>query len=344
MSSVYIITVIKNDNSDVIDAFLELSTNKNNHPFIEVRTKEKSSHDDNQILLYKYISKNFAQVSFSDTDDKQSCSLKYLDKNSVEYNVSFYFDSQSTSAFAHFRQKFSEMINTNIETINYPSGNIYYFGETCDSPKRGIIPDGSGTTHYDNGMLKVKYVGEFENGKYDGEGEFFSCDNKFSIKANNISNGIPTETGLLSIKLGTIFDEIEIDFNYLYEYFELDDKKEKQKFIKSDTFVKKVAELYWTQEESIESFIFREHSVENKHLEVWNQLQELHNKVDRLLLLNEPNDSTDLSNKTKTKLKQVSKSSHSILRILDHKLFGLVSLFIILIFGMSCKYQIHLQN
>lgn len=286
MSSVYIIKFTINDNSNEVEAFLELSKNTNDHPIIQVRTHEKSSHDDNQVLLYKYISNDFAKVSFSSTDDRHECLLNYVDKNNYEYNTRFYFDSQSTSAFTDFKQTFTNMINTMIDTINYPSGYLYYFGETIDNDTMKQ-PCGTGTTHYDTAMRKIKYVGEFENGKYDGAGEFFSYDNKISIKANNISNGIPTQNGILKINLGVKSITYDIDFDYLFESFNLTDKKDKRFFVKSDIFVKNVADLYWTDEESIDSVMFREKSINDKHIEIWNQIQKLNNKIESLSVLNE---------------------------------------------------------
>jgi len=284
MSNVYIIKFTINDNSNEVDAFLELSYNTNGHPIIQVRTHEKSSHYDNQVLLYKYISNDFAKVSFSSTDDRHECLLKYFDK--VEYNTTFYFDSQSASSFTHFTETFNNMINNKIETIKYPSGHLYYFGKTVDNDTMKQ-PHELGTVHYDTVMNKVKYTGEFEYGKYDGAGEFFSYDNKISIKANNISNGIPTQNGILKINLGVKSITYDIDFDYLFESFNLTEKKDKQFFVKSDIFVKNVADLYWTDEESIDSVMFSEKSIDDKHLEIWNQIQELNNKIDSLSVLNE---------------------------------------------------------
>jgi len=284
MSNVYIIKLKKNNNSDIVDAFLELSNNSNGHPYLQVRTHEKSSDVDNQELLYKYISNNFSQVSFLTNDDNHECLLKYFDK--IEYNTTFYFDSQSASSFTHFTETFNNMINNKIETIKYPSGHLYYFGKTVNN--RNIKqPHGLGTVHYDTVASKVKYTGEFEYGKYDGAGEFFNYDNKISIKANNISNGIPTQTGVLTIKLGVKSELYDIDFNYLFESLKLTEKKDKQFFVNSDKFVNKVAKLYWTREESIKSVIFREQNINDKQLEIWNQLLKLNKKIDSLVLLNE---------------------------------------------------------
>jgi hypothetical protein len=278
MSRVYIIKIKINDNSNMIEAFLELSKNTNDHPFIQVKTS------DNQVLLYKYISNDFAQVSFSTVGDNYSCLINYFDKNKVKYNTTFHFDSQSASAFTDFKQKLTEMINQKVETIYYPNEHLYYFGETIVDKDNMKIPHGLGTIHYDSDISKVKYTGEFENGNYDGAGEFFSYDNKISIKANNISNGIPTQKGVLLINLKVNPESFDIDFNYIFESFKLVEKKDKQYFVKSDFFVKKIADLYWSRVESIESTIFREQSVKDKQQEIWNQLQEINNKIDILLL------------------------------------------------------------
>ena len=300
MSCVYIIKLTKNDTSNLnaVEAFLELSTTKNKQPYLEVRTRENPSDLANQILLYKYISKNFAEVSFS--DDNYKCSIKYVDRIRIEYNATFHFDSQSASAYLHFKKIFSEMINTTIETINYPNGYIYYLGEVLIDKNNNRKPNGFGTLYYNNTMRTNKYNGEFENGEYDGAGEFVSNDYKISIKANNISNGVPTQNGMLLIKLSKLTKSVDINFNNLFELLGMKNKNEKQDFVKSDNFVRKVAELYWDHEESIQSTMFRENTIDDKQQELWNQLQGLNNKVDKLLKLNYEDDSVDINNTDNT--------------------------------------------
>ena len=51
------------------------------------------------------------------------------------------------------------------------------------------VPNGDGTLYHNTLSQSVKYSGEFEDGKFDGAGAFYSKDGNLKITANNISNG-----------------------------------------------------------------------------------------------------------------------------------------------------------
>ena len=67
-------------------------------------------------------------------------------------------------------------------------GEVLY--KTNNTNIRDRLPNGTGILYYDLPYHKIRYVGEFENGMYDGTGIFYTMDGKISIRTNNISNGI----------------------------------------------------------------------------------------------------------------------------------------------------------
>ena len=96
-----------------------------------------------------------------------------------------------------FKKNLLELMGTKNETIYYPNGRIWYVGEVLHVKENDSVVDrianGNGTWYYDGLSSRIKYQGEWENGKFDGAGIFYSYDGKMSISANNISGGIPTQ-------------------------------------------------------------------------------------------------------------------------------------------------------
>ena len=182
------------------------------------------------------------------------------------------------------------MTNTQNETVYYTSGRVWYVGEVLQVKEGDKLTDrlahGTGTWYYDGIGSRVKYHGEFENGKFDGAGVFYSFDGKMSISANNISSGIPIGKAKLSIGFNKTSEIIEINFTELFEKLVQKPmgKEDKIIFVRSDNFVKSVAQFYWQAGEPIERVIFREQSVEDKHVELWNKINDLTERVEKLTL------------------------------------------------------------
>jgi len=262
MDTQYIIKFIKDTFDVEVDGYVTLFKN-HNIPIISVATHNNINHELYQTLLYKYIT-NSLQVTFD--DNLMKCKIYY-----DEYKSTISFDDSSASAYAEFKKQFSELLNSKYETELYPSGNVMYIGEVLtDSDKR--IMNGTGTLYYDTPYYKIKYTGEFENSLPDGAGIFYSMDNKIYLTANNISSGIPTQSGKLYIMKETI----ELEFDEVWEKFALNSSKDdKKEFILSDTFVMDIAELYWDNMDiSLDELLFKDASTDEKYIKLWKELKE----------------------------------------------------------------------
>ena len=293
MSTQYIIKFCKNIETlePFFDGFVELRKTPSSHNIIEVRTKKDTSDESNTVLAYKIITSNFATVTYDDIS--MECFLEYKDYYRNTGSTSVFksvirFDKSSASAYADFKKTFIAMTNTQIETVNYANGRVWYIGEVLHVKEGDKLVDrvahGQGTFYYDGAKSQQKYVGEFENGKYDGAGIFYSYDGKLSVSANNISNGIPTQKGKLSVNFNKFSEVFEVDFSHVFEKMssKYSTKDEKQIFVRSDDFVKIITQMYWNSDEPIERTIFREQTVEDKQVEIWNKINELTIQVEAL--------------------------------------------------------------
>ena len=291
--SQYIIQYDKNvDSSEppsLVDGIVELSTNMYGTDIIQVRTESNSNNEDNKFLLTSHISSNFAKVLFD--DELSECMLDFSNRDYSKSKSKIKFDKQSASAYTNFKTNLTKMINTKNETNYYSNGRVWYIGEVLyekDSNDNVInrIANGKGTLYYNGVKPHAKYKGEFENGEFDGAGEFYSYDGKLSISAKNISNSLPIDIGFLNINFNHNPESIKIDFLEVFKKLKLD-KKAAREFVKSNDFVKDVAKLYWQNTEPIEKSIFRDYTTEDKHVEVWNQIQQLESKIEELTKLNQ---------------------------------------------------------
>lgn len=291
--SQYIIQYDKNvessEQDSVVEGIVELYTNKYGSDTIQVRTQSDSNNENNKFLLTSHISSNFAKVLFD--DELSECMLDFSNRDYSKYKSKIKFDKSSSSAYTNFKNNLTKMINTKNETNYYSNGRVWYIGEVLYEKDdkdliKNRIANGKGTLYYNGAKPQAKYKGEFENGEFDGAGEFYSYDGKLSIRSNNISSGLPIDTGFLNINFNNNPEIIKIDFSEVFKKLNLD-KKSARDFVKSTDFVKDVTKLYWQNTEPIEKSIFRDHSTEDKHVEVWNQIQNLENKIDQLTKLNQ---------------------------------------------------------
>lgn len=272
------------DSSVKTDGFVELSpSNKNSRiPTISVRTHKKSTDENNLSLLFKFITSNFADVKFD--DNQKTCSLTYKDgySRSIEYQSIMEFDSNSSSAYTDFKSQFQNLINTDRQTIYYDSGRIKYMGDVKNEDGDEII-NGEGTLYHDTFLNKPKYIGEFEDNEFDGSGKFFNIDNNISLVANNISNGIPVQTGKLIVDFRNRKEIIDIDFDKLWFDLDLSDKNEKRSLVKQVDFVNIIASSYLnTSEKSMNQLIFEDRSTTEQNLIIWNDIQKIKEELNTI--------------------------------------------------------------
>jgi hypothetical protein len=275
MTTQYIVKFITND--VMTDCYVELSKNKSNIPIITVSTQKNALAEGNQVLLYKFMTNNFAQVKFD--DDMYICTLSYTVRNQNQDSV-IIFDASSSSAYTAFKKTFNEMYNTKYETEYYRSGNELYVGEVlyqknAEGETTARVPHGNGTMYYDSPDHRIKYTGEFENGLYDGAGIFYHMDNKTSLTCNNISAGVPTQKGTLSMNYRKRQDNFTIVFNEVWEKLNVSTKDLKKTITMCDGFVLDIMELYWTDANTtLESLMFNENSLDDKYFKLWTLVKE----------------------------------------------------------------------
>ena len=269
--SLFIVKSTINNKAEV-DSFVELIKNKNNNSILTVRTHKDTFHELNETLFYKFMTNNFADVTFD--DDKRLCLLSYKDYNTpTPITSTIKFDSSSMSAYTEFKKSFTEHLNSKYETEYYKDGNVWYVGEVlykkdADNNTTERIPNGSGTIYYDLPSNIIKYCGEFEEGSYDGAGIFYSTDGKISLTANNISSGVPTQKGKLNINYKNKKETILITFNEVWDKLKLSTKEERVNFTLSNDFVTRLLSLYWTKDE-IEQYSYGEKSLDDKYVVLW---------------------------------------------------------------------------
>ncbi len=269
------------DSSVKTDGFVELSPSNNNSriPTISVRTHKKSSDENNLSLLFKFMTSNFADVKFD--DDEKTCSLTYKDgySRSIEYKSIMEFDSNSSSAYNDFKSQFQNLINTEHQTIYYDSGRTKYIGDVKNEDGDDII-NGEGTLYHDTFLNKPKYVGEFEDNEFDGSGKFFNIDNNISLVANNISNGIPVQTGKLIVDFRNRKEIISFDFDDLWLKLDIKNKNEKRTVAKLPDFVNMITSKYLNRNErSMDQLIFEDKTSSEQNIIVWSDIQKIKDDI-----------------------------------------------------------------
>lgn len=106
----------------------------------------------------------------------------------------FRFDSRSASSEQNFYDTFSKTKAKVRFTDYYPSGNKKIEGTKTDDGYNGFCIE-----YYDAKGSPIKYIGEFEDDLYDGEGEFFSHDGNIRLICRNICSGKPNGKGKLIV-------------------------------------------------------------------------------------------------------------------------------------------------
>lgn len=115
------------------------------------------------------------------------------------------FDSRSSAAEKNFSKEFTILRNKHTVTSFYQSGNRKIEGMKTEDGYNGMCIE-----YYDQVDSPVKYVGEFEDGLYDGEGDFFSMDGNIRLVCKNICSGKPNGFGKLIVGKNKLSKLIEM--------------------------------------------------------------------------------------------------------------------------------------
>jgi hypothetical protein len=298
MATQYIIKFKKNTDddecfkvNDIVDCYVELSEYKTNRmkiPTIEVRTCKDAGDDTNVVLLYKHITNKFAKVDFNDSE--RMCTIIYNGgyNQKTTYTSTMKFDDSSSSAYSDFKTNFESSLNSSFETEYYPSGRVMYIGEmlynkTEDGNPKNRVPNGDGTLYFNSFNKAIKYDGEFDDGKYDGRGQFYNKEGKITLTALNISNGIPTQKGKLNINFTNKHEVIELTFSEIWEKLGLTNKEQRKKFVMNDNFVNEITKLYWKNDDvGINELSFRENPASEQRSVLWKELKSLRFEITRM--------------------------------------------------------------
>ena len=269
MTTQYIVKYSNKDDTD-LDVFVELIKTNYDIPILSVRTHDNKNDKMNQILLHQFITNNFAQVSYN--DEKMACVMTYPNNILV-----FKFDNHSSSAFTEFKNNLSTLLNSKFETEYYKSGRVMYVGEVLYLKEDEVVkerrPEGNGVIYYDIPNHRIKYTGEFVKGLPDGAGIFYNNVGNISLKANNITKGIPTQKGKLEVNFRSNKQVINITFSELWKQFEIMNDTIKEIFVMSDEFLDILAKKLCNYENlTFEELCFDEKISDDKLVEVWKLL------------------------------------------------------------------------
>jgi len=267
MSNQYIINFTNNLNQNV-SSYAELYKTNHEIPVLCVQTCKDKNDKLNKVLFHQFITNSFGKVEFNDEELKFT--LTYQDtKNDI------IFDKNSSSAYTEFKNNMLTLVNSRFETEYYSSGNIMYVGEVLYT-NDNRVPNGNGIMYYDLPNHKIKYSGEFENGAFDGVGVFHDKFGIISLKANNISNGIPTQKGKLEINFKTWKESVNIDFFTVFDEIDINDNNSKVQFVMSDNFLEILAESVCNFDDTtLEELKFNEETNEDKITKIYKLLCEI---------------------------------------------------------------------
>lgn len=115
------------------------------------------------------------------------------------------FDTRSTSSANHFFGEYTKIRTTHRFIEKYESGRIKLEGSKINKGPNGLCIE-----YYDLDNSPIKYVGQFEDGKYDGEGEFYSDDGNIKLHCKNICAGVPNGNGFLVVGRNKIHRTIQM--------------------------------------------------------------------------------------------------------------------------------------
>lgn len=128
------------------------------------------------------------------------------------------FDQRSAAAEDNFYTEYTKLRSKYQCTEYYASKRIKMEGNKVNNRYDGFCVE-----YYDLPGSPIKYTGQFEDGKYDGDGDFFSSDGNIKLSCNNICAGKPNRIGRLvigrnrdtkNITMADFKDLISTDPNY----------------------------------------------------------------------------------------------------------------------------------
>lgn len=165
---------------------------KNNVMYFTANIKE------NNVVILSRKKNNYASMYNGDfTIDYE---LYYDGKK-----YAFRFDSRSSSSEKNFYELFNK-IRYKVQSVElYPSGNKKIEGTRTKTGYNGLCVE-----YYDDSKLSVKYIGEFEDNMYDGEGEFISKCGNIRLICRNICSNVPNGKGKLIIGRNKIIKFIDM--------------------------------------------------------------------------------------------------------------------------------------
>lgn len=149
--------------------------------------------DVNEDDVYGTSKKNYKQCTF---DLEMYC-------NGIPFGVQF--DANSASASTDFVTNLDKIRKKKYSIEYYRSGNKRLEGLQVDGQFIGSCIE-----YYDRDDSPIKYIGDFEDGLYDGEGEFFSVNGELCLTCNNICSGKPNGKGKLVVGQNKQIETIEM--------------------------------------------------------------------------------------------------------------------------------------
>jgi hypothetical protein len=170
----------------------------NNVPYVGLNIIEDNFHiisrERQNIASLNNISNNISE------DLKIDYEMKF--KN---HRFGIRFDARSAASEANFYDAYMCLKHICKFSERYPSGNISIEGTKTESGYNGYCIE-----YYDMIHSPVKYMGEFEDGEYDGEGDFFSSDGLIRLNCKNICAGKPNGIGRLIVGRNKIIHTIDM--------------------------------------------------------------------------------------------------------------------------------------
>jgi hypothetical protein len=115
------------------------------------------------------------------------------------------FCNRSSASEKNFFDEFNKLKKKYEFVERYPSGNKKIEGVRTEKGYCGMCIE-----YYDRESGPIKYMGEFEDSMYDGEGEFFSEDGMIRLSCKNICSGKPNGVGRLVVGRNKIVRMIEM--------------------------------------------------------------------------------------------------------------------------------------
>lgn len=209
------------------------------------------------------VTDNFAIVS---RERQRIASLYNLsDDLTIDYEMRFEshrfgirFDARSSASETNFFNEYQKLRSKCQFVERYASGRTKIEGTKTESGYNGFCVE-----YYDKEGSPIKYMGEYEDGKYDGEGEFFSADGNIRISCKNICSGKPNGLGRLVVGRNRITKIIEMK-----EFHDIGSA--------SQTFTNNVySRLEPQYDELMELLGFEQMTLENRTMYLFRQLQKL---------------------------------------------------------------------